>query len=74
MPRWCVGFAVLVAVLVLGATGARAQTAQVVGTIKDQSGAVIPGATVTARNAETGLARTVVSEGNGGFQIGRAHV
>lgn len=69
MPRWCVGFAVLVAVLVLGATGARAQTAQVVGTIKDQSGAVIPGATVTARNAETGLARTVVSEGNGGFRL-----
>ena len=36
---------------------AYAQNAQVIGAVKDSSGAVIPGATVTARNIETGLTR-----------------
>ena len=39
-----------------------AQNAQISGIIKDQTGAILPGVTVTARNVETGLARTAVSQ------------
>lgn len=69
MRRWCVGLAVLAAVLVVSAGRAQAQNAQVVGTIKDESGGVIPGATLTARNVETGLVRTVVSDDAGTYRL-----
>src|SRR5207247_7185399 len=40
-------------------------TATILGAVKDSSGAVIPGASITAKNVETGLTRT-------GVKIGRA--
>jgi hypothetical protein len=55
--------------LFLAADTALAQNAQVVGTIKDESGAVIPGATVTARNSETGLVRSAVSDEHGTYRV-----
>ena len=39
------------------------------GVVKDQSGAVVPGATVTVKNLDTNMARTITSEGNGQFLI-----
>ena len=48
---------------------AYAQNALVTGSIKDQSGAVMPGVTLTARNQDTGLARNAVSDGNGHFRL-----
>ena len=44
------------------ATSAYAQNAQINGAVKDSSGAIIPGATVTARNLDTGLLRTAVTD------------
>src|ERR1043165_9474020 len=44
------------------AATAYAQNAQITGAVKDSSGAVIPGATVTARNVETGLSRVAVTD------------
>lgn len=44
-------------------------TATIVGTVTDPGGAVIPGAQVTARNADTGLARTVASNDEGNYRI-----
>ena len=38
---------------------------QIAGFVKDQSGGVIPGATVTATSAQTGRARTAVTDANG---------
>jgi len=63
-----------VALLALGlvlaaSTGAYAQNAQIVGSIKDQSGGVLPGVTVTARNAERGLVRSDVTNENGDFRL-----
>ena len=46
-----------------------AQNAQITGTLKDQSGGVLPGATVTARNEETGLTRTAVTEAAGEYRL-----
>ena len=68
MRKWLLGVAVLVGCLV-GAEAAWAQNAQVVGTIKDDTGGVIPGATVTARNVETGLVRTATSDEHGTFRV-----
>lgn len=39
------------------------------GTVRDANGAAIPNATVTVRSTETGLERTVVSSGDGNFNI-----
>ena len=48
---------------------ASAQTAQVTGVVKDESGAVVPGVTITARNSDTGLLRTTVTEAAGNFTV-----
>ena len=68
MSRWLVR-AMVFLVLLLSAEYAQAQNALVAGTIKDQSGAVIPGVTLDAKNQETGLSRTVVSDDNGHFRL-----
>jgi hypothetical protein len=68
MRKWFVGAAVLAALCALP-DAAHAQNAQIVGNIKDNTGGVMPGVTVTARNQETGLTRTAVTEGNGDYRL-----
>jgi hypothetical protein len=68
MRKWLVGVAALAALLAL-ADAAHAQNAQIVGTITDNSGGVMPGVTVTARNQDTGLMRTAVTEANGDYRL-----
>ncbi|MBA2302961.1 MAG: TonB-dependent receptor [Acidobacteria bacterium] len=55
--------------LVLGAASASAQTdtASIVGTVKDQSGGVLPGVTVTATQAATNVVATVLTNDSGQF-------
>ncbi|MBI2818004.1 MAG: TonB-dependent receptor [Acidobacteria bacterium] len=48
---------------------AQLPTATILGTIKDSSGAVVPGARVEARNTDTGQTRTAISGADGRFQI-----
>ena len=57
--------------LVVGvsASGAGQGTGTVSGTIEDESGAVLPGVTVTATNTGTGGARTAVSNGQGRYEL-----
>ncbi len=50
-------------------SSAFAQNAQVSGTLKDQSGGVLPGATITAKNIATGLTRSTVSEATGEYRV-----
>jgi hypothetical protein len=68
MKKWLFGVAALAALLALADT-ASAQNAQIVGNIKDNSGGVMPGVTVTARNQETGLTRSAVTEPNGDYRL-----
>jgi hypothetical protein len=68
MRHWLVGFLTL-ALSIAAAAAAFAQNAQISGLVKDQSGAVIPGATVTARNVDTGLTRVAVSDGTGEYRL-----
>lgn len=56
--------------VVLGCASLWAQaTAQVSGTVKDQSGAVLPGVEITATQTETGVARTTVSNETGSYVL-----
>jgi hypothetical protein len=58
-----------VLILVL-ATAAWAQaTAQINGTVADSSGGVLPGATVTAVQTDTGFRREVVTDADGSFAL-----
>src|SRR5436853_6257351 len=44
-------------------------TAQISGTVRDQSGAVLPGVEVTATQTETGIARTTVTNETGSYVL-----
>ena len=56
-------------VLLAYASAAFAQNAQVTGVVKDETGGAIPGVTVTAKNKESGLVRSSVTEGSGGYRL-----
>ena len=61
----------LLAVLALPLLRAYAQlpTATILGTVRDSSGAVVPGASLTVRNTETGLSRTSTSAADGAYRF-----
>jgi hypothetical protein len=63
--------ALLASMLVFSSAPAGAQlaTAELSGRVTDGSGAVLPGVTVTATQAATGLVRTVVTDEGGGYLI-----
>src|SRR6266571_6569797 len=46
---------------------AQAVTGTILGTVRDSSGAAMPGATITLANTATGLTRTVVTDPNGEY-------
>jgi hypothetical protein len=58
--------AVLITPVLLHAQGA---TAQIAGTVRDQSGAVLPGVDVTASQTETGFTRATVSDEGGNYVL-----
>ena len=46
---------------------AQVTTADVVGTVSDSSGGLLPGVTITARNDATGNTETVTTDSGGNF-------
>jgi hypothetical protein len=66
--RLCI---VLVFSLVTLTSAAFAQitSATITGTIKDETGGLLPGVDVTVSNVQTGLTRSVVTDGNGYFTV-----
>lgn len=46
-------------------------TATLLGTVRDQNGAVVSGATVTAKGLDTGLQRSTKTDGEGRFRVGQ---
>jgi len=56
-------------VCVCAAMWAQFDTATVLGTLKDRSGAVVPGAKVTLTNLETGISNAVESDESGNYQF-----
>jgi outer membrane receptor protein involved in Fe transport len=61
-----VALAVIVAALGLHA-GAQVNTGTITGVVQDETGALVVGAKVEIRNAETGLVRLEQTEGNGAY-------
>jgi hypothetical protein len=61
--------------LALIPTAALAQgSVTIFGTVSDASGSVVPGATITATNAQTALERVTASDGNGTYAISQLPV
>jgi hypothetical protein len=60
---------IAVFVLIVAASPVSAQNAQIMGTLRDSSGGILPGAAVTARNEETGLVRTAVTDTAGEYRL-----
>ena len=48
---------------------AQFDTSTVLGTVKDSSGAVVPGATVTLKNTATGITANAVTDADGNYQF-----
>src|SRR5438093_11509284 len=59
------------ALIVLGTclSVAQTSTATILGTVKDASGALIPGVSITVKHTESGLTRNVVSGERGGYNV-----
>ncbi|HXY06967.1 MAG TPA: TonB-dependent receptor, partial [Terriglobales bacterium] len=53
---------------------AQVDTGSLVGTVKDATGALLPGVTVTATNTDTGIATTAKTEQNGDYVITPLHI
>jgi hypothetical protein len=66
--RWSLATALLFAVAAVSSP-AQQITGSIRGTVKDEQGALVAGATVTATNVETGLSRSVPSNSEGGYYI-----
>src|SRR4051812_6593137 len=47
----------------------QATAADLTGTVTDPTGAIVPGATVTAHNGATGISRTVTADSQGAYQL-----
>ncbi len=60
---------VLLIGLILGGlvVSAQVSTGTISGVVQDQSGSVVPGTTVTVRNVDTGVARTLISDAGGRY-------
>ena len=70
MPFQLSKYVVLIAVLCLAVSGScQSVDTGFLGTATDISGAVLPGATITITSPATGLIRTVVTNGQGEFEI-----
>ncbi|MSO30844.1 MAG: carboxypeptidase regulatory-like domain-containing protein, partial [Acidobacteria bacterium] len=69
MKRFLLVFSVSVVILLISSSAWAQATAQMTGTVRDDSGAVLPGVTVTVTQTDTGVTRTVVTEGSGSYVI-----
>ena len=62
-------FLVFALVLIARPAAAQQTTGSIAGVVVDDQSAAVPGATVTANNAETGLTRTVTTNDAGVYQL-----
>ena len=59
----------LILLLTVMPVHAQLPTGTILGVVKDASGGVVPGVTVTVQNAETGFSRTVMTEDDGSYRV-----
>src|SRR5438094_1742217 len=63
--------AAIVALIALGTclSFAQSSTATILGVVRDTSGALIPGVSITVKHTESGRTRTIVSSERGGYNV-----
>lgn len=66
---WVVVYAAAIVLFLAPRTWAQLQSGAVVGTVEDASGAVVPGAKITATNIGTGATGSATSSDTGAYQI-----
>ncbi len=64
-----IALVLLMAALLPAAARAQFDAATVLGSVRDSSGGVVPGATVTLKNTGTGITATTVSDQDGNYQF-----
>ncbi len=69
LKRYPICLALLCSLLFGAPAVAQFDSATIVGTVKDDSGGVMPGATVTLTNLETGITVVKVTDENGAFEF-----
>lgn len=62
-------FAMIIFAFLVGNLNAQSGTTAVSGTVKDQQGAAVPGATVLLTNSEKGFSRTTTTSGDGVYNF-----
>jgi len=67
--RWASVAVLLALATVPAAVFAQTETGRITGTITDQSGAVLPGASVTLKSLSTGATRSAVTDATGGYTV-----
>src|SRR6202521_3443718 len=63
------GLSILIGLLLSCAAAWAQSTAQISGTVKDQTGAIVPGVEVSATQTETGLKRSVTTDATGSYLL-----
>ena len=69
LRRYLIASLLILAAFAPAAALAQETTGTIIGTVTDQSGAVLPGVTVTARHRETGLNKEMTTAEDGGFTL-----
>lgn len=70
LTRYRISFILLCSLLFAAApAAAQFDTATVLGTVRDSTGGLVPGATVTLTNLDTGVAVVKISDQNGSFEF-----
>ena len=64
-----IGLALMLVGLPIAVAGQTAQVGEVIGDVRDTSGAMLPGTTVTLASPERGFSRTTVTDGFGKFRF-----
>src|SRR5687768_8496276 len=65
-----VSIAVIIGILATaGVANSQTTTATVQGVVRDASQGILPGATVSVRNVDTGFARTTVTDDRGAYSV-----
>src|SRR5881296_2515317 len=67
--RFVTAIVVLIALGTTCLSFAQTSTATILGTVKDTSGALVPGVSITVKHTESGLTRSVVSGERGGYNV-----
>ncbi len=67
-------FRLLAALLLPVSLWAQFETASILGTVRDSTGAVVPAVAITLRNTQTGISTTAQTDETGNYQFGNLRI